>query len=66
MFPNELLVLIVVIGIPAQWIFSVLSATVVGDWHGRAGFGFMLGFFLGPFGLLIACLLPDVKKTGSK
>lgn len=33
-------------------------AAVIAESKGRAGLGFLVGFLFGPFGILIACLLP--------
>jgi uncharacterized membrane protein YeaQ/YmgE (transglycosylase-associated protein family) len=51
--------LAVVIGIV---IFGLLGGWVAGEKHRHEGEGFLLGFFLGPYGVLIEALLPTLAQ----
>lgn len=40
------------------WLIPLILATVIGQGKDRTGFGFVLGFLLGIFGVLIIALMP--------
>jgi hypothetical protein len=39
--------------------FCGFFGAMIGSAKGKGGLGFALGFFFGPIGLIVACLLPD-------
>jgi hypothetical protein len=48
------------------WILFGIGAAIAAHNKGRSGFGwFLLGFLLGPFGLVFALLIPKVDKSTS-
>jgi hypothetical protein len=50
-------------GIALLWIASVAIGTYIGHLKGAAQTGFSLGLFLGPLGLVLACLMPMGPHT---
>ena len=55
-------------GVLCFWTFIAMVccmlSTFIGAHRGRPGLGFLVGFFFGPLGVLIACVLPmyEAKK----
>jgi hypothetical protein len=45
------------------WLLCAISAAVIGKSKGRAGEGFVLGLFFGPFGILFALLMKGNRRT---
>ena len=44
------------------WLVSLVVAAVIGEAKGRVGSGLVWGFLLGPIGVLIVAVLPNLKK----
>ncbi len=47
-------------------VFCVACGAVIGGMKNQAFLGALLGLFLGPFGILIACLLPPGEPPRSR
>lgn len=46
-----------------SWAAAVVAGGVIGDWAGHVTAGSVLGLFFGPFGVLIAALLPRTPEA---
>lgn len=47
------------------WLVFLITSMVVGNHKQKFLLGFLLGFFLGPVGLIIILLLPGMHKKNS-
>ena len=46
----------------AFWLFWCVVSTIVGQQRGRATLGFLMGFLLGPIGLLVVAMATDARR----
>jgi len=45
------------------WLLCAIAGAMIGSTKGRGGTGFVLGFFLGPFGILFCLLMKGNRQT---
>ena len=57
----------VIIGLVIVWVLFGVACAVIATNKGRSGFGwFILGFLLGPFGFILALVVPKNQEVVEK